>query len=129
MRANGRVRELATRHALGRVVRQLITEALLLTVAGGVLGLLAGWWSLDWLTSLGLSDLPRSHEIRLDGVIIMFVLALAVVLGIVIGAVPAIQLAGTNLNSALRDEGRTGTAGRSARRATRVDPVVALGQQ
>src|SRR6185503_16140874 len=67
VRASGRARELATRHALGaargRVVRQLITETLLLTIAGGVLGLLAGWWSLDSLTSLGLADLPRSHEI------------------------------------------------------------------
>jgi predicted permease len=131
VRASGRVRELATRHALGaaprRVVRQLITEALLLTIAGGTLGLIAGWWSLDWLTSLGLSDLPRSHEIRLDGVVIAFVLALAVVLGVVLGAVPAIQLAGTNLNSALRDEGRTGSAGRGARRVRRGLVVAQVG--
>jgi predicted permease len=131
VRASGRVRELATRHALGaggrRVVRQLITETLLLTIAGGILGLIAGWWSLDWLTSRGLSDLPRSHEIRLDGVVIAFVLALAVLLGIVIGGVPVIQLAGTNLNSALRDEGRTGSAGRGARRVRRALVVAQVG--
>jgi predicted permease len=100
---------------------------MLLTIAGGVLGLLAGWWSLDWLTSLGLSDLPRAHEIRLDGVVIAFVLGLAVLLGVVIGAVPAIQLAGTNLNSALRDEGRTGSAGRGTRRVRRMLVVAQVG--
>jgi len=124
VRASARMKELATRHALGaarqRVARQLVTEALLLTVVGSAIGLALGWWSLGWLTSVGLADVPRAYEVQLDGVVILFVLGLALVLGVVIGAVPAMQLAGANLNAVLRDEGRGGTAGRGARRIRRV---------
>ena len=119
VRASGRLKELATRNALGaargRVARQLVTEALLLTVIGGTLGVLVGFWSLDALATLGLSDLPRAHEIRMDGTVLTFTLGLAVVLGIVIGIAPAVQLARVNLSNVLREDSRTGTAGRGAR--------------
>ena len=121
VRATSRLKELATRHALGaarsRVTRQLITETLLLTVIGGLAGLALGYWSLDALTWLGLSDIPRANEIHMDGTVIAFTLTLAVVLGLIVGAVPALQLAGVNLNVVLREEGRTGTAGRGSRHA------------
>jgi len=123
VRVSGRFKELATRSALGagsgRVARQLVTEALLLTAAGGGLGLLVGYWSLDALAWLGLSDLPRAHEIRMDGVVLAFTLGLAVLLGIVVGAAPALQLARVSLSGVLREEGRTGTAGRGARHVRR----------
>ncbi len=119
VRASGRLRELATRSALGaaraRVTRQLVTETTLLTVLGGLAGIALGYWSLDALTALGLSDLPRAHEIRIDGTVVTFMLGLALLLGIVVGAVPAMQLAGVNLGTVLREDGRTGTAGRGAR--------------
>jgi putative ABC transport system permease protein len=119
VRASGRFKELATRNALGagraRVVRQLVTEALLLTVVGGGLGLVLGYWSLDALAWLGLSDLPRAHEIRIDGVVFAFTLGLAALLGVVVGAAPVIQLARVSLSGVLREEGRGGTAGRGAR--------------
>jgi predicted lysophospholipase L1 biosynthesis ABC-type transport system permease subunit len=121
VRATSRLKELATRHALGaarsRVTRQLITETLLLTVIGGLAGLALGYWSLDALAWLGLSDIPRANEIHMDGTVIAFTLTLAVVLGLIVGAVPALQLAGVNLNVVLREEGRTGTAGRGSRHA------------
>ena len=127
-RASGRMKEVATRHALGaaraRVVRQLVTETTLLTLTGGALGLLLGFWSLGALTSLGLADIPRAHEIRLDAIVIVFILGLAAVLGIVVGAVPAMHVAGLNLSVVLREDGRTGTAGRGAR-AVRGGLVVA----
>jgi len=123
VRVSGRFKELATRTALGagrgRVARQLVTEALLLTAAGGGLGLLVGYWSLDALAWLGLSDLPRAHEIRMDGVVLSFTIGLAVLLGIVVGAAPAVQLARVSLSGVLREEGRTGTAGRGARHVRR----------
>jgi putative ABC transport system permease protein len=118
VRASGRMKELATRHALGaghgRMARQLLTETLLLTAIGGLLGLALGGWSLRGLSSLGLADLPRGHEIRMDWIVVAFTLGLALVEGLVISALPLAQLAGLNLNLALREEGRTGTAGRGA---------------
>ena len=123
VRASGRMKELATRSAIGagrgRIVRQLVTEATLLTVIGGALGLLVGFWSLDALEWLGLSDLPRAHEIRMDGAVFAFTLGLALLLGFVVGAAPAVQLARTSLSNMLREDGRTGTAGRGARYARR----------
>ena len=119
VRATSRLKELATRNALGagrgRVARQLITEALLLTAVGGALGLLVGYWSLGALEWLGLSDLPRAHEIRMDATVLAFTFGLAVVLGVVVGLAPAIHVSRANLNAILRDEGRGGTAGRGAR--------------
>ncbi len=121
VRATSRVRELATRHALGaaraRVTRQLVTETLLLTAVGGALGLVVGYWSLDALAWAGLSDLPRAYEIRMDGTVIAFTLGISMLLGVVVGAVPAMQMAGLNLNSVLREEGRSGTAGQGSRHA------------
>jgi predicted permease len=118
-RASGRLRELATRHALGapraRVVRQLVTETTVLMIVGGVAGLALGYWSLGTLPSLGLAEIPRAHEIQMDAVVVVFTLGLALVLGLVIGAVPAMHIAGMNLSLVLRDDNRTGTSGRSAK--------------
>ena len=118
-RATGRLKEVATRTALGaargRVVRQLVTETTVLTLIGGGLGLALGYWSLGALTALGLADIPRANEIRMDGVVVVFILGVAMLLGVVVGAVPALHIAGTNLNVVLREDGRTGTASRGAR--------------
>ena len=123
VRASGRLRELATRHALGaargRVVRQLVTETMLLTLIGGALGLVLGIWSLDAIAWLGLDDMPRAHEIGVDTTVVLFTVGLALALGVIVGVVPALQLAGVNLGGVLRDESRSGTAGRGARRIRR----------
>ncbi|HEX2442715.1 MAG TPA: ABC transporter permease [Vicinamibacterales bacterium] len=119
VRASGRMKELATRSAIGagrgRIARQLVTEATLLTVVGGVLGLLVGFWSLDALEWVGLSDLPRVHEVRMDSTVFGFTLGLALLLGLIVGAAPAVHLMRSSLSSILREEGRSGTAGRGAR--------------
>jgi predicted permease len=119
VRASGRLRELATRHALGaaqaRVTRQLITETTLLTIIGGAIGLALGAWSIDALSSAGFAEIPRSYEIRMDAVVVASILGMAAVLGVVVGGVPAAQIARLNLSAVLRDEGRSGTAGRGAR--------------
>ncbi len=119
VRANGRMKELATRTALGagrsRVVRQLVTETLLLTALGGALGLLIGYWAVDSLSTFAFTDLPRSHEVRFDGTVAAFIGGLAALLGLVIGVVPALHLKGISLSLVLRDSGRTGTPSRQAR--------------
>ncbi len=118
-RTSGRLKEMATRHALGasrvRVTRQLITETTVLTLVGGMLGLALGFWSLGALSALGLGDIPRAHEIRMDVRVVEYTVGLALALGVVVGLVPALHLDGSNLGRALREDGRTGTGGRGAR--------------
>jgi predicted permease len=123
VRTGGRMKEIATRFAIGaarsRVARQVLTETVLLTTLGAALGLVLGAWSLDALSWVGLDDLPRGHEIRLDGAVVLFTLGLALALGLAIGLVPALQLAGVNMNSVLREDGRTTTASRGSRMTRR----------
>lgn len=117
-RTNGRMKELATRTAIGagtlRIGRQLTTEATVLTVAGAALGVALGYYSLDALEWIGFTDLPRANEIRIDAIVLAVTFAPALLLGVVVGAVPAARLARMNLNGVLRDEGRAGTAGRTS---------------
>ncbi len=119
VRANGRMKELATRHAIGaasrRLASQLIAEATLLMMMGASLGVGLGFAALNAIEWIGFTDLPRAYEIRFDGVVLAMTLAPALLLGIVIGAVPALQLAGVDLSSVLRDEGRSATSGRTAK--------------
>ena len=119
VRANGRMKELATRNAIGaaghRIAKQLITEATLMTLIGAGLGIGLGFLSLSAIEWIGFTDLPRAHEIKLDGVVLAVTLAPALLLGIVVGAGPALQLARVNLSNVLREEGRSGTAGRTSR--------------
>jgi predicted permease len=124
VRASGRLKELATRQALGaghsRMARQLFTETTLLTVIGGLLGLAVGAWMLRGITSLGLAELPRGHEIHMDWAVAAVTFGIALLQGLLIGAVPLAQLVSLNVNGVLREDGRTATAGRGsgfARRA------------
>jgi predicted permease len=124
VRSTARTRELATRHALGagltRLTRQLLTETVLLTVAGGVLGLLVGYYGLTLLTTLGIDRLPRGAEVRMDGMAIAFTLVLALVVGVLIGLVPVLNVRHMNLSQAFREEGRSGTSSRGARSTRRL---------
>jgi predicted permease len=117
VRASGRSREIATRHAIGadkrRLARQMLTETMVLSLAGGVLGLAAGWWALRLVPALGLDEMPRGFEISLDPVSAAVVFGIAILVGLVIGVVPVARLSRLNINNALREEGRSGTAGRS----------------
>ena len=118
VRSHARGREMATRHAMGagfgRLSRQLFTESVLLAGVGGMLGLAVGWWALRGIAGLVSDQLPRGHEIRLDLVSAASIFGLSLAVGVLIGLVPVIRLRRTNLNTTLREEGRSGTSGRGA---------------
>ena len=109
IRASARMRELATRHALGaslpRLTRYLMTETVLLTLSGGVLGLGIGYLALTALGSVGLDALPRANEIRMNPQVIGFAMGLALLIGAVVGLAPVVRLSQLNLGQAFRDEG------------------------
>jgi len=113
IRSSGRAREIATRHAIGashgRLGRQILSETVLISVVGGGLGILLGWWALAAVPSLGLDELPRGHEIRLDTVSVLVALGLTVAVGVLIGLMPVLRLRSMNVTATLRDEGRGGT--------------------
>jgi predicted permease len=123
VRSAGRARELATRHALGaelsRLARQLLTESTLLTLVGGALGTLVAWWVLSSLKALHLELLPRGDEIGLDWQTMVFMVALAILVGLFAGFVPVAQLPRSNLAELLREGGRGGTTGTAAGRLRR----------
>jgi predicted permease len=123
VRASVRMKELATRLALGAGLstlgRQIMTETILLTFLGGVSGLVLGYWSLSMLTGLGIAELPRGSEIRMDLTVVLFTLGLALVVGLIVGLAPVLNLRHVNLSQAFREESRSGTSGRSARRVRR----------
>jgi predicted permease len=116
VRASGRTREMATRLAIGagvgRLGRQLLTETLLLSIVGGAVGLFAGWWALRLVPALGLDGMPRGHEIALDPWSASAILGLALVAGLLFGIMPLARLSRLDVNGALREESRGGTASR-----------------
>src|SRR3954469_6247784 len=120
-RGAARQRELAIRAALGsgrgRLVRQLLTEAVLLGLCGGVLGLLLAAWGVDVIVSLAPKTIPRLDEVRLDGAALVFGLCAALVSGMLAGLVPALQASRTDLVEALKNGGAGSTAPGGARAA------------
>ena len=131
VRSRSRLKELATRLALGagrwRVGRQLVTESVLLTLMSAAAGLLVGYATLRLLGTLNIQELPRGEEIRLDGVVIAYTIAIAAVIGFVIGLIPIASVLPANLTTVLREEGRTGTSGRGARTLRRALVVAQVG--
>ncbi len=119
VRSTARMRELATRHALGagfgRLARQSFTESTLVAGIGGLAGLVLGWWALAAVPVLGLDQLPRAGEIGIDLRVVGFTLGLVGVVGAVMAALPIGALRRTNLAQIVREEGRSGTPTRSSR--------------
>ena len=119
-RATGRGREIAIRTALGssrgRMVRQLLTESLLLAVIGGALGTLLAVWGTAALGRLSMVYLPRAREIGIDGGVLAFTALLSIVTGIVFGLLPAIHGSRADVQSVLNEGGRGASAGKTRAR-------------
>jgi predicted permease len=124
VRATGRKREFAIRSAMGagraRIIRQLLTESILLSVAGGVLGLILGFVGVRALLTLSPGDIPRIGEngaaVGIDWRVLLFTLGISVLTGIIFGLFPAIGAARPDLNSTLKESSnRSGTGFRQSK--------------
>ncbi len=114
-RASARERELAIRVALGagpwRVLRQLLTESVILAVVGGAAGLLLSVWGLELLKRIGARTIPRLAEVNLDFSVVAVTTAVSLGTGILFGLIPALVSAKPELTEALKEGGRGSTAG------------------
>jgi predicted permease len=114
-RAAARQREMAVRAALGagrlRVARQLLTESVLLSLAGGGFGLLLAFWGVRALGQWSGASLPSMHGIGIDAWVLAFTLGVSVITGLGFGLAPAVQAWRTDVNAALKEEGRSETGG------------------
>ena len=119
-RLASREREIAVRTTLGagrlRLIRQMVTESLVLFLAGGALGLLLAAWATWGLVALYGKDLPREQEIGLDGHVLFFTLGLSLATGLLFGLVPALSATRGSLYGALKEGGRAVAGGARGRR-------------
>ncbi|MEX2273139.1 MAG: ABC transporter permease, partial [Vicinamibacterales bacterium] len=129
-RASARERELSIRAAIGasrsRLVRLLILESLMLSAAGGVLGVFFAVWGLDGLLALAADFLPRAAEISLDRRVLAFTAALAAVTGLLFGLAPALQSSRPDLQTPLREGARATSRKGQLARSTLVVVQIAL---
>ncbi len=129
-RADARRREVAMRAALGaergHIIRQLLTESVMLAMAGATAGLAVAWAGLQIVITLRPANMPRIDETSLDGSVLAFTAVLGVVTGILFGLLPALQLSRPGVTSILKDAGRSGTAGRSRQLVRHMLVVVQL---
>jgi len=115
-RASSREKEMAVRAALRagppRLMRQMLSESVVLAVLGGVAGALLAWWGTFALAGLGPRQLPRSHEVCIDQPVLLFTLSLSVLAGLLFGMAPALRASRVDPNESLKEAGRS-TEGRS----------------
>ena len=119
-RASARQQEMSMRVALGagrrRLVRQLVTESVMLSLAGGALGLGLAWAGTRALIAARPADIPRLDQIGLDPVVVFVTLGVSVVTGLLFGLFPAFQATRRSLTAGLREGGRSGAGGRASSR-------------
>jgi predicted permease len=130
-RASAREREVAMRAALGagrgRLVRQVLTEALVLALMGGVAGIFVGSVALEMLLRLNPGNLPRLSEVHLDATVLAFSFGACALTGVLFGILPALQLGKPNLSDVLKEGSKsTGSVGRSKVRRLLVISEIAI---
>lgn len=129
-RAASRTKEVAIRSALGAkrwdLIRQLLTESVVLSFLGGVLGLALAWVGVRSVVALNPADIPRVDEMGIDGTVMAFTLLVSLVTGLLFGLVPALQATRTDLQETLKEGGRSSAGdggGQTARRVLVVSEV------
>jgi len=114
-----RAREISVRIAMGasrgRIFQQLLTESVLIALAGGALGLFAAYLGLGSLLAIAPIDLPRAESIHLDGAAFAFTFFVSLLTGAIFGLLPALKTAAVSVNESLKEGGRTGTSAGRAR--------------
>ena len=120
-KAVSRRREVAVRLSLGasrmRLIRQLLTESLLLALAAGVGGVMMAYWTMDVIMAfVPPIDMPFDLGLRMDGITLLFALAVSMITGVVFGLAPALQASSSETINALKEEGRGGGGGRTSGR-------------
>jgi putative ABC transport system permease protein len=131
-RASTRTGEIAVRSALGagrwRLIRQLLAESVVLSLAGGAAGLLLGSWGVRALLAVAPPDLPRAAAVSMDGTVLVFSIALSLAAGVLFGTAPAIVASRPDLTAFLKDVRRDGgtSGGRRRLRAVLVAAQVGL---
>jgi putative ABC transport system permease protein len=120
-RSAARRREFAVRAALGasrtRLVRQLLTESMLLSLAGGGVGFLLAVWGVDLILAAGAGAIPRASEVGVDSRAFFFTLAASALTGLLFGLAPALNFSAPDVNGALKEGGRGASAGRRQARS------------
>ncbi|MCU1262948.1 MAG: hypothetical protein JWO80_5833, partial [Bryobacterales bacterium] len=120
-RAAGTQREMALRTALGatraQLVRQVLSESLILSVAGGACGILLAMWACDLLVRFAPLDLPRVQSIHVDAPVLCFTALLSVATALFFGLVPALQASRADVSETLKEGGRSSSSGQGSRRA------------
>jgi putative ABC transport system permease protein len=130
VRMADRQREIALRLALGagrgRIIQQLLSESVMVSVLGGLVGLLLGVWMMNGLLLLAPPDIPRLHQVGLNYTVLIFTLCVSVLTGLLFGTLPALHAARTDLHIVLKEGGRS-TAGSSKEGMRKVLLVAEVG--
>ncbi len=128
-RSTARTREMATRAALGagptRLIRQLMTEAAVLGLIGSMAGLALAFWGVRLISVVGVSFVPRIHEVEVNLTVLAFTLVLGVAAGVFAGLAPAIQIPWRKLGQHIRESGTTSSAGGAS---TRLRQALVIGE-
>ncbi len=128
VRAAGRQKEIALRTALGagrfRIVRQMITESVLLSLIGGTLGALLAMWGVDLLVTLSEGTIPPTAHVKIDITVLGFTLLISVLTGVLFGLAPALRTMKLNLSESLKEGGRSAHEGAQRNRMRSVLVVI-----